>query len=102
MEKIVVLAKLRIKKKFANEVYNELISLHNNTKKFDEGCIQYDLHKNPDEENSFVFVETWESLTALTKHEKKEHFVSFIESVEGKLESLDISKLIKIDIKNKD
>ncbi|MGP2655638.1 putative quinol monooxygenase [Malaciobacter sp. WC5094] len=98
MEQVVVIANLKIKEQFLDEVYEELLALHNNTKKFDNGCLQYDLHKNLEEKNSFVFVETWASMDVLNEHTKKEHFVSFVQNVENKLESLEINKLSKVNI----
>ena len=45
MSKIVIVAKLRIKEEFRDEVYRELLSLQKNTNELDKGCIQYELHK---------------------------------------------------------
>ncbi len=98
MKKIVVVATVKVKDEFKEEVYNELSNLHEATHKYDEGCIQYDLHKNLDDENSFTFVETWQNANLLEEHMKKEHFLKFAQSIDGKLESLDIQKLEKIDL----
>ena len=98
MNKIVIVAKLKVKKEFFDEVYKELIKLHTNTHKYDEGCIQYDLHEDIEDKYSFTFIETWENEESLSKHEKKEHFITFVGSVENKLESLTIDKLSKLDI----
>ena len=46
MSKIVIVAKVKIKDEFKEEVYNELIDLHKSTHQLDKGCIQYDLHKD--------------------------------------------------------
>lgn len=93
---IIVVAKLKIKEQFLDEVYEELVKLHKSTHKFDEGCLQYDLHQDFEDKSKFTFIETWENAELLSAHEKKEHFLSFVKSVEGKLEDLQIDKLERI------
>lgn len=98
MSNIIVVAKMKVKKEFANEVYNELLTLYKNTHALDEGVLQYDLHKDISNENSYVFVETWSNLSALNKHEEKAHFLASIKNLADKLESIDINRLEKLDI----
>ena len=98
MKNIVIIANIKVKTGFKDEVYNELKKLHTATHKFDKGCIQYDLHKDLSDENSFTFVETWENAEFLAEHEKKEHFINFVSKVENKIDALTISKLEKLDI----
>ena len=98
MKNIVIIATIKVKKAFKDEVYNELLKLHKATHEFDEGCIQYDLHKDLSDENSFTFVETWENSEFLALHEQKEHFKTFVAKIENKIENLSISKLEKLDI----
>ena len=98
MKNIVIVAKIKVKEEFRNEVYNELLKLHESTHKNDEGCIQYDLHKDLGDENSFTFVETWQNAEFLSLHEQKDHFKSFVLKIENKIENLEINKLEKIDI----
>lgn len=98
MKNIVIVANIKVKKEFKDEVYNELIKLYEATHKYDEGCIQYELHKDLSDENSFTFVETWENPAFLALHEEKEHFKTFVAKIENKIENLSISKLEKLDI----
>ena len=98
MAQIVIIAKATIKKEFTNEIYILLESLHKSTHENDSGCVQYDLHKDLENENSFTFIETWESPELLDAHMQKEHFLSFVKSVENKLENLEISKLEKKEL----
>ncbi|MFT5874971.1 MAG: quinol monooxygenase YgiN [Clostridium sp.] len=95
MKNIVIIASIKAKSEFKDEVYNELIKLHEATHANDKGCIQYDMHKNLEDENSFTFIETWENAELLDAHMKKEHFLSFVKSVDKKLENLEITKLEK-------
>ncbi len=96
MSNITILASIKIKEEFTKEIYSLLVNVQKSTKENDEGYIQYDLHKDLDDENSFTFIETWENEEFLDKHMKKEHFNLFIKSVDNKLEYLKISKLKKI------
>ncbi|WP_419764690.1 MAG: putative quinol monooxygenase [Arcobacter sp.] len=98
MKNIVIVARVKVKDEFKDEVYDELIKLHEATHKYDEGCIQYDLHKDLDDKNSFTFVETWENQEFLLAHEKKEHFINFVSKIENKIDSLKIKKLEKVEL----
>ena len=96
MSNVVIVAKVKIKKEFKEEVYTNLVELHKSTHTLDIGCLQYDLHKDLDDENSFVFIETWENQNLLDSHMSTEHFLTFVKKVEDKLENLDITKLEKL------
>ena len=98
MSNIIIVANIKIKEKFRDEIYPLLVELHRQTHKNDEGCIQYDLHKNLEDNNSFTFIETWKNTEVLDKHMEKEHFLSFVKSIENKLVSLEINKLQKEEI----
>jgi quinol monooxygenase YgiN len=97
MKNIVIVATVKVKDGFKDEVYNELVKLHEATHKNDEGCIQYDLHKDLEDENSFIFIETWQSSELLSEHEKKEHFLTFVSKIENKIDGLTINKLEKVE-----
>ncbi len=98
MKNIVVVANIKIKSEFKEEVFYELIKLYKNTHKDDKGCIYYELHKNLIDENSYTFIETWQDQKSLIEHENKIHFKQFLEKVENKLESVEINKLEKLSI----
>ena len=95
MSQIVVVANIKVKEEFVNEIYTELTKIYKATHANDKGCIQYELHRNVEDKNSFTFIETWETIPDLEAHAQKEHFLDFVKSVEGKIESLEINKLIK-------
>ena len=90
-----VVAKFRIKEGFVDAVYKELVKLHASTHEFDEGCIQYDLHQDIEDAQTFIFVETWENAQRLAEHEVQEHFLECIANIEDKLEVVEISKTHK-------
>lgn len=98
MLNITVVAKIKIKEEFSNEVRTQLLKLHKNTHEHDKGCLQYDMHKDLTDSNTYIFVETWESEALLEEHMKKEHFLNFIKNAENKIESLDINRLEKLQL----
>ncbi len=98
MSQIVIVAKMKVKAEYLDEVYQELVTLYTATHANDAGCIQYDFHKDLEDNCSFSFVETWESALLLEKHMQKEHFLLFVEKCQDKLENLEINKLEKIKV----
>ena len=96
MSKVVIVAKIKIKEEFKDEILDELKELHKSTHAFDSGCLQYDLHKDLEDSNSFTFIETWETAKLLEAHMSTAHFASFAKTIENKLEALEISKLEKL------
>lgn len=96
MTKITIIAKIKIKEEFINEIYPLMVKLHKDTHENDKGCLQYDLHTDINDKNSFVFIETWENNELLNIHMEKEHFKSFAKSIENKIENFEITHLEKI------
>jgi len=96
MKPIVVIATVTLKEPIDKSVLEALKALHHATHQEDEGCVQYDLHIDPSNANTYVFVETWQSEALLDAHMQKAHFKAFQEALEGKVESRAIQKLEKI------
>lgn len=96
MKKIVLIATLVLKELKSEGVLEALMALHKTTHKEDKGCLQYDLHKDTEKANTYVFIETWESEALLAEHMEKAHFKAFQVALEGKVESMTLQKLEKI------
>ena len=96
MKQVVVVATLSLKDGQNESVLEALKALHKATHQEDKGCLQYDLHKENEKENTYVFVETWENEALLSEHMEKAHFKAFQASLAGKVESMTIEKLEKI------
>lgn len=45
----------------------------------EEGCIQYDMHRDNNDPSLFLFYENWESTEHLERHLKTPHLRSFFE-----------------------
>ena len=50
----------------------------------DDGCIQYDLHRDPQVPGRFVFYEAWTTQEAWEAHDEAEHIVTLKKALEGK------------------
>lgn len=71
---------VKAKPEHQQEIKDLLYSLQVLSKK-EEACIEYDVHQNIDDENTFILNEKWESLDGLDLHNEqsysKEFFASF-------------------------
>ncbi len=61
------------------------------------GCIQYDLHEEQGNPGHFVFLERWKSAQALEEHMAMTWHDNFLAELGGKLEKLEVKKLIDIE-----
>ncbi len=68
MKNIIIVANIVAKDEFALEMYDLLVQLHAQTHAHDTGCIQYDMHRDINNSNSYTFIETWEDEEALEAH----------------------------------
>lgn len=62
----------------------------------DEGCIQYELHQDHNDLNTFVFFERWRDQESLVKHNQTLHLKEFIERIKDKVDLLDVKLIRKI------
>ena len=74
MPKVTVVAKLKAKKGLEEKVKQELLQMVAETRK-ENGCLNYDLHVDHEDDGTFLFYENWESQNALDSHFKTPHFV---------------------------
>lgn len=63
----------------------------------EKGCEAYDLHTDNDDPTHFVFYETWTTPGDLDAHMKSAHIQAFVKATEGKIASLKISKMAKVE-----
>lgn len=47
----------------------------------DTGCLQYQIHRDLDHADRFVFLERWASRQSLQHHEQTAHFKTFAETI---------------------
>ncbi|MFI8418090.1 putative quinol monooxygenase [Serratia sp. NPDC078593] len=90
-----VIATLQAKAEFIDEV-NDAVHQIIDASRQEQGNLQYDLHREWDTPDTFVFFERWASVEALDQHNETEHFKYFVSQIDGKLSVLDIKRLKKI------
>jgi quinol monooxygenase YgiN len=48
----------------------------------EEGNISYHYYEDPEQPNTFVFLEKWKDETAIKQHEETSHFKNFVKDVQ--------------------
>lgn len=97
MDNVIFVIKMKIKEEFIDEVYTFSKAIHKLTHEFDDGIIQYELHKVKDEKNTLYFIENWKSEEAYEAHRNKEHTKNYKEYLEDKLEDVQKTFLEKYE-----
>lgn len=87
-----VIAILKAKQNHQKSLFEKLQYLHEMTHKHDEGCIQYDLHQDLENKDTFIFVETWQNAEYLAQHQIKEHYLESLQQIEDLVESVTVHK----------
>ncbi len=62
----------------------------------EEGCIQYDLHRNNDNPVHFMFYENWESRELWQKHMNNQHLKDYMEATDGAVEEFTLYEMTAI------
>lgn len=71
---ITLLAKVTAKPGAAEKLLPELQAMLEPSRK-EPGCLKYVLHRLPEDQNTFWFVEEWKSREALDEHTKLPHYL---------------------------
>ncbi len=64
--------------------------------RLDAGCLSYDLHRDADAQNIFVFYETWESRAMLDAHLETPHLLAWRSKAPELIQSMDVKVLTKL------
>lgn len=96
MAEVTVVARIKANSDAVLRVREELLKLIPPTRKYDKGCLYYDLYQDNSEPALFYFLERWESDELLDKHLESEHLKAFGEATEGLIAEVDINRLTKI------
>ena len=78
---IIVTAMMHVKDGKKEAFILEAKDLISSTRK-EDGCINYDLLANTEDENALVMLEQWKDFDSLKKHMKTDHFLQFEVSIE--------------------
>lgn len=81
--KIYLTAIIKVKTEYRNALKTILENMVQKTKK-EEACIQYDLHQETDDLNTFVFYEIWKNKKGLETHNQQTYIKEFNQFIQGK------------------
>ncbi|MBG3021666.1 putative quinol monooxygenase [Proteus sp. WDL240414] len=95
MNNVRLIATIVAKENHENEVLSACKAMIKPSHK-DEGCIQYELHKDTTQPRTFIFFEIWENQSAIDKHNETAHMKAFVENLKDKIELLDIKFVEKL------
>ena len=94
-QKLTILAKILVKEGKVDLVKNELLKLIEVTRA-EEGCINYDLHQDKENENLFLFHENWTNRDLWQKHMQNTHLAEYVKATEGAVEEFIVNEMTHI------
>lgn len=92
---LTVIARILVKPEKKEFVKNELLKLIEPTRK-EEGCINYDLHQDNENENLFLFYENWSSRELWQKHINSSHISDYRKSTEDAIAEFTLNEMTYI------
>ncbi|MDR2038343.1 MAG: antibiotic biosynthesis monooxygenase [Bacteroidales bacterium] len=95
MSELKIVAVIKVKKAYKNELMQVFKTVVNETRK-EEGNISYDLYEDIRNPLSYTILETWKSQEAIDFHNGSAHFKTFVKDIEGKVDSLTVDVLKKV------
>ncbi|MFK8008759.1 MAG: putative quinol monooxygenase [Saprospiraceae bacterium] len=91
-QKLTIVAKILAKEEKRELVKTELLKLIDSTRA-EEGCINYDLHQDNENENLFLFYENWTNRELWQKHMGNEQLAEYMKATDGAVEEFSINEM---------
>ena len=95
MEELKIVATIVVKAEFQSDLEKVFHTVVNETRK-EAGNISYELHQDIQNPLKYIILEVWRSQEAIDKHNESLHFKAFVDSVEGKVDSLTVDVIKKV------
>jgi quinol monooxygenase YgiN len=95
-QKLTIVAQILAKSEQRELVKNELLKLIDITLA-EEGCINYDLHQDNENENLFLFYENWESRELWQNHMNNNHLSEFSRNTENAIEEIKLFEMTSVN-----
>jgi len=92
---LTIVANIFAKSKYKDLVKSELIKLIAITRA-EEGCVNYDLHQDNENENHFMFYENWATRDLWQKHMENKHIADYKKATDGAVESFTLNEMTVI------
>ena len=94
-QKLTIVARILAKEEKRELVKNELLKLIEVTRA-EEGCINYDLHQDNENENLFMFYENWTNKELWQTHMNNAHLAEYMKATEGAVEEFILNEMTQI------
>ncbi|WP_459209336.1 putative quinol monooxygenase [Aquimarina rhabdastrellae] len=91
-QQLTIVARVLAKEEKRELVKTELLKLIAITRT-EEGCINYDLHQDNENENLFLFYENWASKELWQKHMNNDHLVAYLKATDGAVEDFQLNEM---------
>ncbi len=91
-KQLTIVARVLAKEEKRELVKTELLKLIAITRE-EEGCINYDLHQDNENENLFLFYENWASKELWQKHMNNDHLVAYLKATDGAVEDFQLNEM---------
>lgn len=95
MAKLTIVANIKAKADKTELVKSELLKLIDITRA-EEGCLNYDLHRDNENPAHFLFYENWESRELWQKHMGNAHLKEYLAATEGAVEEFTVNEMSRI------
>lgn len=95
-EQLTIVAHIYAKPDHKELVKSELIKLIAKTRA-EEGCLNYDLHQDNENENLFLFYENWTNRDLWQKHMENDHIADYMKATDEAVESFTLNEMTIID-----
>ena len=95
MAKLTIVANIIAKADKVELVKAELLKLIDITRA-EEGCINYDLHQDNENEIHFMFYENWESRELWQTHMANKHLADYMVATDGAVEQFILNEMSQI------
>lgn len=94
-QKLTIVARILAKAGKGELVKAEVLKLIDVTRA-EEGCINYDLHQDNENENLFIFYENWENRELWQKHMQNRSLAQYLNATEGAVEAFIVHEMSQI------
>jgi quinol monooxygenase YgiN len=95
MPKLTIVAHVTAKVDQQDLVHSELKKLIAPTRE-EDGCVQYDLHRDNSDPAHFMFYETWDSRELWQQHMGSQHLKDFLTATDGAVEELNVFEMTMV------
>lgn len=95
MSQLTIVARILAKEGKATFIKQELLKLIETTRA-ENGCVNYDLHQDNENENLFLFYENWESRELWQQHMQNDHLAEYMKVTDGAVESFELNEMTVI------